>query len=242
MIYRHLAGVPGEFGLDLPSRARQSLWWSRGLWLERDLPRKRVTRAGARLPGEGRERGTSLVRRHAGACAAVQKLSRPLEWLRSRPSRRVEGRTTVSDGEPQLRAALPSRREASALGAEPQRAPSHTPHAASGGSGIASETPRPARGFRERSSEERGTFLVSRHAGACAAVQKLSPPLEWLRSCPSRRVDKRGEVNDLPSRPTCQACRPFGAPPRRRVPLGSSQYARGRRSPGSRRWRHEKAT
>ena len=92
VIYRHLAGVPGEFGLDLPSRARQSLWWSRGLWLERDLPRKRVTRAGARLPGEERERGTSLVSRHAGACTAVQKLSQPLEWLRSRPSRRVDKR------------------------------------------------------------------------------------------------------------------------------------------------------
>ena len=92
MIYRHLAGVPGEFGLDLPSRARQSLWWSRGLWLERDLPRKRVTRAGARLPGEGRERGTFLVSRDEDACTAVQKFSQPLEWLRSCPSRRVDKR------------------------------------------------------------------------------------------------------------------------------------------------------
>ena len=66
MIYRHHAGVPGEFGLDLPSRARQSLWWSRGLWLERDLPRKEASHpgAGARLPGEERKRGTSLVSRH----------------------------------------------------------------------------------------------------------------------------------------------------------------------------------
>ena len=69
-------------------------------------------------------------------------------------SRRVEGRTTVSAGGPQLRAALPSRREASALGAEPQRAPPHTPHAASGWSGIASEAPRPAHVFRERSRSE----------------------------------------------------------------------------------------
>ena len=38
----------------------------------------------------------------------------------------------------------------------------------------------------------RGTFLVVRHADACTAVQKFSQPLEWLRSCPSRRVDKRG--------------------------------------------------
>ena len=57
---------------------------SRGLWLERD--RKRVPQAGARLPREERERGTSLVSRHAGACTAVQKLSQPLEWLLSRPS------------------------------------------------------------------------------------------------------------------------------------------------------------
>ena len=71
-----------------------------------------------------------------------------------RRGRRREGRTTVSAGGPQLRAALPSRREASALGAEPQRAPSHTPHAASGWSGIASESPRPARVFRERSRSE----------------------------------------------------------------------------------------
>ena len=71
-----------------------------------------------------------------------------------RRGRRREGRTTVSAGGPQLRAALPSRREASALGAEPQRAPSHTPHAASGWGGIASESPRPARVFRERSRSE----------------------------------------------------------------------------------------
>ena len=63
---------------------------SRGLWLERD--RKRVPQAGARLPREEQERGTSLVSRHAGARAAVQKLSQPLEWLRSRPSRRVDKR------------------------------------------------------------------------------------------------------------------------------------------------------
>ena len=56
---------------------------------------------------------------------------------------------------------------------QPQRTPPHTPHAASGWSGIASESPRPARVFRERSRSE-GTFLVSRHADACTAVQKLS--------------------------------------------------------------------
>ena len=84
--------LPGDRHDLAPRRRRTSPWWSRGLWLERDLPRKRVTRAGARLPGEGRERGTSLVSRHAGACTAVQKLSQPLEWLRSRPSRRVDKR------------------------------------------------------------------------------------------------------------------------------------------------------
>ena len=63
---------------------------SRGLWRERDS--KRVPQAGARLPGEGRERGTFLLSRHAGACTAVQKLSQPLEWLRSRPPRRVDKR------------------------------------------------------------------------------------------------------------------------------------------------------
>ena len=65
---------------------------SRGLWLERD--RKRVPQAGARLPREERERGTSLVSRHAGACTAVQKFSQPLEWLRSRP---LPGRERVVD-------------------------------------------------------------------------------------------------------------------------------------------------
>ena len=79
------AGASRPHPDDLSSFDQPSPWWSRGLWLERDLPRKRVTRAGARLPGEGRERGTFLVSRHAGACTAVQKFSQPLEWLRSRP-------------------------------------------------------------------------------------------------------------------------------------------------------------
>ena len=64
-------------------------------------------------------------------------------------------------------------------------------------------------------------------------------PSRWSGCAPAPHAGWKsgGEVNDLPIRPTCQACRPFGAPPRRRVPLGSSQCARGRRSPGSRRWR-----
>ena len=88
-----------------------------------------------------------------------------------------------------------------------------------------------------REEQERGTFLVSRHADACTAVQKLSSRWNGCAPAPHAGWTSGGEVNDLPSRPTCQACRPFGAPPRRRVPLGSSQYARGRRTPGSRRWR-----
>ena len=79
-----------------------------------------------------------------------------------------------------------TRREASALGAEPQRAPSHTPHAASGWSGIASESPRPARVFRERSGSEGHCFLVSRHADACTAVQKLSSRWNGCAPAPHR--------------------------------------------------------
>ena len=50
--------LPGDRHDLAPRRRRTSPWWSRGLWLERDLPRKRVTRAGARLPREEPERGT----------------------------------------------------------------------------------------------------------------------------------------------------------------------------------------
>ena len=59
-----------------------------------------------------------------------------MEWPRR------GARTTVSDGEPQLRAALPSRRVASALGPR-VGAPSHTPHAASvAGTGSQARVPR----------------------------------------------------------------------------------------------------
>ena len=72
-----------------------------------------------------------------------------------------------------------------------------------------------------REEQERGTFLVSRHPDACTAVQKLSSRWNSCAPAPHAGWTSGGEVNDLPSKPTCQACRPFGAPPRRRVPLGS---------------------
>ena len=82
--------LPGDRHDLAPRRRRTSPWWSRGLWLERDLPRKRVTRAGARLPREGRD----LVSRPGGVplrrCGARQPL-----FYASRASRRLclkEGR------------------------------------------------------------------------------------------------------------------------------------------------------
>ena len=41
-------------------------------------------------------------------------------------------------------------------------------------------------------------------------------PSRWNGCAPAPHAGwtSGGEVNDLPSRPTCQACRPFGAPPR----------------------------
>jgi len=112
-----------------------------------------------------------------------------------RRGRRREGRTTVPAG-PQLRAVLPSRREASALGASPACT---VPHA-SRGLCLERDCKRvPLAGARlPREERERGTFLVVRHADACTAVQKFSQPLEWLRSRPSpgrtgsRRWRRRG--------------------------------------------------
>ena len=60
-----------------------------------------------------------------------------------------------------------------------------------------------------REEQERGTFLVSRHADACTAVQKLSSRWNGCAPAPHAGWTSGGEVNDLPSRPTCQACRPF---------------------------------
>ena len=170
-------------------------------------------------------RGGSLCPRRGGevydlpSCPACEGMLGRSESP-PRRGRRREGRTTVPAG-PQLRAALPSRREASALGAG--AAPAYTAPHASRGLWLERDRKRvPQAGARlPREEQERGTFLVSRHADACTAVQKLSSRWNGCAPAPHAGWTSGGEVNDLPSKPTCQACRPFGAPPRRRVPLGS---------------------
>ena len=134
-------------------------------------------------------RGGSLCPRRGGevydlpSCPACEGMLGRSESP-PRRGRRREGRTTVSAGGPQLQAVLPSRREASALG---DRAPACTVPHASRGLWLERDRKRiPQAGARlPREEQERGTFLVVRHAGACTAVQKFSQPLEWLRSCPS---------------------------------------------------------
>ena len=98
-------------------------------------------------------------------------------------SRRVEGRTTVSARRTSVTSRPPLETRGQCTWG---RAPACTVPHASRGLWLERDRKRvPQAGARlPREEQERGTFLVSRHAGACTAVQKLSQPLEWL--------DKRG--------------------------------------------------
>ena len=74
-----------------------------------------------------------------------------------------------------------------------------------------------------RASSERGAGardLLSKPAMQAHARPFRNFPSRWNGCAPAPHAGwtSGGEVDDLPSRPTCQACRPFGAPPRTRVP------------------------
>ena len=166
--HRHLTSVPVSTAIrappvvalnrNPPRRAGSTRCQTAPLEADRSSSQSALSERPGRWNGRVSERRQPLPSERGGvydlpSCPACEGMLGRSESP-PRRGRRREGRTTVSAGGPQLRAALPSRREASALGAEPQRAPSHTPHAASGWNGIASESPRPARVFRERSGSE----------------------------------------------------------------------------------------